>query len=319
MTIQSKLRFRAEHFDRQALKRADDQWIAQQLADVNSQFLLFWKNKFILTDDVNLHFLDKNTAEQHSKTRLQWKYLGDLSNDQKSETESNTKSLFGAEITQPTDKSEEANWKSLRSIGLKVSPENASLLAFAQGLFNWHAINNFCTVCGSAVSEVQAGHALICDNAVCAKEIFPRTDPAIIVLIHHQDSCLLGRGATWPENAYSCLAGFVEIGEDLESSVKREVFEESGLTITEIEYRGSQPWPFPQSLMLGFFAEATNKELVFHDGELEDARWYSRQQLVDAVTKKELYLSPSLSISYHLLEDWFNLNSERPLSDILSD
>jgi len=226
-------------------------------------------------------------------------------------------SIFGAEIIEATDITINASWQSLRSIGLLLSPEIANLLAYTQGLLNWHSSNDFCSYCGHSVNHNQAGHALICSNLDCAKEIFPRTDPAVIVLVYHEDACLLGRAASWPEKMYSCLAGFVETGEDLNAAVRREVHEESGLQLKNIQYRGSQPWPFPQSLMLGFHAEASDRALTFHDGEIQAANWYSRQQLLDAVANNELNLSSSLSISYHLIEDWFNQKSEQSLRELI--
>ena len=198
-----------------------------------------------------------------------------------------------------------------------VTPQLFSLLLIAQGLLNWHIVNKYCTHCGSAVKTEQAGHALICINNDCAKQVFPRTDPAVIVLIYHDEACLLARSANWPETMYSCLAGFVETGEDLNSAVRREVYEESGINLISINYLGSQPWPFPQSLMLGYHAEAKSRELTFHDGEIQDAKWFTREELIAAVKNKSLYLAPSISISYHLIEDWFNQKSDIPLSEQL--
>ncbi|MFT5451239.1 MAG: NAD+ diphosphatase, partial [Enterobacterales bacterium] len=219
----------------------------------------------------------------------------------------------------PTAECLEANWSSLRTLGLLITSEVANLLAYTQGLLNWQSNNNFCSVCASKLELKQAGHALICTKMECTKEIFPRTDPAVIVLIYNQDACLLGRAAAWPENMYSCLAGFVETGENLDAAVRREVFEESGLQLKNISYRASQPWPFPQSLMFGFHAESLSRELTFHDGEIQDARWFNRDELLDAVAKGELHLSSSLSISYHLIEDWFNQQSEIALSVLVKN
>ncbi len=316
MPMKKDICFTAANFDRQALKRSDDHWIAEQLTSDKSLYLLFWQNKFLTTDDLNIHFLDKTTAEQFCRSTIHWKYLGEL--DVTEEDNNAPITVFGAEIIEATEITETANWQSLRAIGLQITPHDANLLAYTQGLLNWHSINRFCSHCGSAVEHKQAGHALVCSNKNCAKEVFPRTDPAVIVLVHHQDACLLGRAASWPENMFSCLAGFVETGEDLKAAVRREIFEESGLLVSNIEYRGSQPWPFPQSLMLGFHAEATNKEITFHDGELHDARWFTRQQLLDAVADGSLKLSSSLSISYHLIEDWFNQDSDITLAKHLN-
>ena len=308
MTMKSDLCFASADFDRQALKRSDGNWISNRLGHEDSLFLIYWDNKFLTEVDSSLKFLDKTEAAQFDKSPINWSYLGELAEG---------KSVFATEIFQATEVCTHASWKSLRSLGLFMSAEIANLLALAQGLLIWQSHNNYCSLCAFKLESRQAGHALVCSNPDCAKEIFPRTDPAIIVHIYHQDACLLGRSAIWPEKMYSCLAGFVETGESFDGAVRREVFEESGLAVKNIEYRASQPWPLPQSLMIGFHAEAKSRELTFHDGEIHDARWLTRQGLLDALEKGEILLSSSLSISYHLIEDWFNQLSDQPLSDLV--
>jgi NAD+ diphosphatase len=317
MSYHEKICFSSADFDRQSLKRGDTHWITEKLHHPQSNFLLFWNNKFLAHDDLTIKLLDKSSAEKFNSQPLVWNFIGQLTNDNVKDATSNN-IIFCAEIDQPTPIVETTHWKSLRSLGAHQSPQHANMLSYTQGLLNWHSNNQFCTQCGSSVITDSGGNALRCTNNDCSKELFPRIDPAVIVLVVHQDSCLLGRAKSWPEGMYSCLAGFVETGEDLESAVRRECFEEAGIELTNIVYRGSQPWPFPQSLMVGFHAKAKNKELTFHDGEIEDAQWYSRQQILEAVKKGELKISSSLSISYHLLEDWFNLESDSPLSQLLN-
>jgi len=314
--------FTSANFDRQALRRSDDDWIAQQLADANSRFLPFWQNKFLVTESCSLIFFNKSDAEFLSLAPLAWKYMGEMVVDKA--VDNTPVSIFGAEITELPEQAEineqveQKNWQILRKIGARLPAEQANLSVYAQGLFNWHAINKFCSHCGDGLIEQQAGHGLSCSSQDCTNEVFPRTDPAVMVLVYHKDACLLARASHWPEKMYSCLAGFVETGEDLEAAVKREIYEESGVVLTDTSYRGSQPWPFPQSLMLGFHAEANSRELTFHDGEIEDGRWYSRQQLLDAVSNEKLRLPSSLSISFTLIEDWFNQQSEKPLTQLLN-
>ncbi len=304
-------------FNRQSLKRNDATWIANELLDKNSRFLLYRDNYFLATVDSAVNFLDKSTAESYSTSSLEWKFLG-----QKPQTEAKDSpiiSVFGTSLTNPNEKADNANWQSLRWIALHLSATDVNLLFYAQGLFNWHSSHHFCNHCGSTLIQTQSGHALKCSSQDCAKEIFPRTDPAIIVLVYLNDTCLLGRQEKWPERMYSCLAGFIETGETIEEAVVREVYEESGIRIKQVEYRGSQPWPFPQSLMLGFHAEASNKDLTFHDNEIEDARWFSRKEMIAAIESKELLIPTPLSISFRLIEDWFNLDSERPLASYLNN
>ncbi len=143
---------------------------------------------------------------------------------------------------------------------------------------------------------------LVCTNPDCRHDHFPRTDPAIIVLISDGERALLGRQAGWPAGRYSTIAGFVEPGESLEDAVAREVFEETGVRVDLIEYHSSQPWPFPSSLMLGFTARAVTTEVHLRDQELEDARWFSRAELAAGYPK----IPPNVSISFRLIEDWFD-------------
>jgi NAD+ diphosphatase len=154
---------------------------------------------------------------------------------------------------------------------------------------------------------------LVCTNSSCRHEQFPRLDPAIIVLVSDGEQALLGRQASWPVGRYSTIAGFVEPGESLEDAVAREVLEETGIEVDRVEYHSSQPWPFPASLMLGFTAHAVTTGVHLRDQELEDARWFTRA----ALTSDGALLPPRQSISYRLIEDWFDAGSGTPLRDIL--
>jgi len=153
---------------------------------------------------------------------------------------------------------------------------------------------------------------LVCSDPSCRHEQFPRIDPAIIVLVSDGERALLGRQASWPVGRYSTIAGFVEPGESLEDAVAREVFEETGIEVDQIEYHSSQPWPFPSSLMLGFTAHARSTEVRLRDEELEDARWFDRADLASNGT----LLPPRQSISYRLIEHWFDAGWHTRLRDI---
>jgi NAD+ diphosphatase len=142
----------------------------------------------------------------------------------------------------------------------------------------------------------------ICGNDKCGAQIFPRVDPAIIVLVSNDEQCLLGRQSNWPEDRYSTIAGFVEPGESLEDAVRREVAEETNIEVGEVHYHSSQPWPFPSSLMLGFTAEATSDEIQLNDGELEDAQWFTRKELRSGFPK----LPYRLSIARRLVDNWLH-------------
>ncbi len=305
------------NFDRQSLKRNDTTWIEKELLNKSSRFLLYSDNYFLATVDSAIDFLDKSVAESYSETKIEWTFLGQK--PQTGDKNSPQISVFGTSLRDLNKKADKANWQSLRRIALYLSATDVNLMFYAQGLFNWHSSHHFCNDCGSKLIQTQSGHALKCSRHDCAKEIFPRTDPAIIVLVYLNNTCLLGRQEKWPEHMYSCLAGFIETGETIEDAVVREVYEESGIRIKQVKYRNSQPWPFPQSLMLGFHAEASNKDLIFHDNEIEDARWFSRKELITAIENKKLLLPTPVSISFQLIEDWFNLDSERTLTSYLNN
>lgn len=186
----------------------------------------------------------------------------------------------------------------LRPLASELPVSEAGLVAYARALNLWRVNHRFCSRCGTLPVPEQAGHLLRCP--ACGYQSFPRIDPAIIVLAHAGDHVLLGRQASWPAGRYSTIAGFVEPGESLEDAVRRELHEETGVRADAVRYHSSQPWPFPSSLMLGFTAEAVRSQPVLHDGELEDARWFSREELLAGA----ILPPPRTSISRRLLEDW---------------
>ncbi len=193
----------------------------------------------------------------------------------------------------------------LRKAAPFLESKMGSALAYAKGMVYWHQCNQFCGRCGAPTISMEGGHVLLCENGKCAQPLFPRTDPAIIVLVTNNGKCLLGRQETWPKGMYSTLAGFVEPGESLEGAVAREVYEETGVVINRVSYRSSQPWPFPRSLMIGFHGEAEGQTVRLGD-ELEDARWFSREAIVEGIKDKTLKIPGRYAISYCLIEEWFD-------------
>ncbi|MGA7295946.1 MAG: NAD(+) diphosphatase [Rhodanobacteraceae bacterium] len=192
----------------------------------------------------------------------------------------------------------------LRKLADQFNAFDAGLCAYACGLAHWQASMRYCNSCGANLAFRDAGHRAQCSNEACAKMHFPRTDPAIIVIVEHDGACLLGRQANWPQELFSTLAGFVEPGEALEDAVRREVAEESGVEVIDCEYHSSQPWPFPASLMLGFTATASGRDVALRDGELAEARWFTPEDIVAGLGNGSLKLPSSLSVSWHLLDHW---------------
>ena len=201
-------------------------------------------------------------------------------------------------------------WLDLRTAAASVDAGEAGILAYARALIGWQERHRFCGRCGHPNRSEASGHRLRCPNCGCVT--FPRTDPAIIVAVRDGDRCLLGRQPGWPPGRYSTLAGFVEPGETLEAAVAREIHEEAGIRIGGCNYVGSQPWPFPASLMLGFEAQASSIDIHLGD-ELEDARWFDPVTLATALRCGECRLPPAFSISRWLIERWYTQVTGRPL------
>ncbi|MGA8852204.1 MAG: NAD(+) diphosphatase [Aeromicrobium sp.] len=192
---------------------------------------------------------------------------------------------------------------SLRMVGPNLTPDDASLGVHAVGVARWHQTHRFCAACGAPSAPAEAGHIRVC--TACGAHHFPRTDPAVIMLItDDQDRALLGRQPIWPEGRFSTLAGFVEPGEALDDAVRREVMEEVGVEVGDVRYAGSQPWPFPSSLMLGFFGRAMTSTIRVDHDEIAEARWFTRDDVTAMTASADLLLPPNVSISRALIQSW---------------
>jgi NAD+ diphosphatase len=192
-------------------------------------------------------------------------------------------------------------WAGLRELGADLGDLDAGLLVEAIGILEWHERNRFSPLTGAATTIERGGW--VQRDPTTGAEHFPRTDPAVIMLVHDGDRVVLGRQAVWPPGRFSILAGFVEPGESAEAAVAREVAEEVGLRVTDITYVGSQPWPFPQSLMLGFVARVEGDDaLVLDPDEIEEARWFTRDELRSGAGPRAL--PPPVSIARHILDRW---------------
>ncbi len=198
----------------------------------------------------------------------------------------------------------EAQFVELRMVMNALSPRDAELVATARALFNWHRSHRFCAQCGHPSDMAMAGWQRNCGK--CGASHFPRTDPVVIMLITRGNQVLMGRSPGWPEGMYSLLAGFVEPGETIEAAVRREVWEEAGITVGAVGYLASQPWAFPNSLMFGCAGQALSDEITIDPNEIEDARWFSREEIMQAFAGRHPVLKPARkgAIAHFLLRNW---------------
>jgi NAD+ diphosphatase len=192
---------------------------------------------------------------------------------------------------------DDAELTGLREAAAILSQADAGLVAYASALAHWHDAHRYCGACGEPTAVREAGHSRRCPNGHVHH---PRTDPVVIMLVSDGDRLLLGRRPPWPAGRYSCLAGFVEPGESLEAAVAREVLEEAGVTVGAVEYRLSQPWPFPLSLMLGFEATYASGDAYVADAELEDVAWFTRDEILAGTP----LLPPWFTIARRLIDGW---------------
>jgi len=192
----------------------------------------------------------------------------------------------------------------LRGVMAHFTPRDAELAATAKALYGWHRSHRFCAACGSESRMRQAGWQRDCP--ACNTSHFPRTDPVVIMLITHGNRVLMGRSPGWPDGMYSLLAGFVEPGETLEAAVRREVYEEAGITVGPVSYLASQPWPYPSSLMFGCAGEALDDDIKIDPVEIEDAIWVSREEMMQAFAGEHPILKPARkgAIAHFILRNW---------------
>jgi len=188
-----------------------------------------------------------------------------------------------------------------------VPPDQLSAIAMAKSMVSWHQRHGFCANCGTRTAMKEGGWKRDCPN--CKAEHFPRTDPVVIMLVTSGDKCLMGRQKQFPPGMYSCLAGFVEAAETIEDAVRREIFEESGIRCTDVNYYMTQPWPYPSSLMIGCTARALNQDIVVDRTELEDARWFDRDEARLMMMRQHpdgLAGPHPFAIAHHLVGRWLH-------------
>lgn len=282
--------------DRLGLHRTDDAWIDGRWADPGSRVLVVSGTR-VRPRDGALEWLP--TAAAPDGVRV---LLGDRGGA----------TWWAVIVDGALAKEEPEAWFPLRGLLPFLSGDQADkapLVFHALGLAEWHWATRHCPRCGGHLAPRAAGHELVCEQ--CGKPQFPRTDPAVIMLVaagepgSDGERCLLGRGSQWPEGRFSTLAGFCEPGETLEDAVRREVAEETGVVVGEVTYFGNQPWPLPSSLMLGFLGRAVTEEIRLDDDDVDEARWFTRAQMREEAEAGTLVLPGGVSISRSLIEHWY--------------
>jgi NAD+ diphosphatase len=298
-------------------ERRDADWVARHLASPGSRFLPFWKNNPLTTatsgavaqvpsvvtggDPCELVWLDsgvlKHLAERDKPALLGLRddiayFAVDLSSLEE------PLAALGLEGVEFTD---------TRAAAARLPAGDAGTVAHGRSLVDWHNRHRYCPACGKPTDSRDGGSMRKCD--ACGAEHFPRTDPVVIMVAWRGDRCILGRQKAWAPGFYSALAGFIDQGETIEEAVRREVKEEVGLDVDEVQYRKSQPWPFPSSLMIGCFAHVTSEEEDVDPVELDGARWFTREEIRRAVfdpdPAKHGYGVPgSVAIAHHIIKDW---------------
>ena len=284
--------------DRATARRADGAWVEAAWADPRSRVLVVSDSQALVRSaDGRPELVFISSAEAPEGTKF---LLG---------VDTDDVAYFGVSVPGGVSRvrsgEDDVQPMSLRQVGALLSDRDAGLLTHAVALANWHDTHTHCPRDGTPTVPAPAGHLTTCPTD--GSEHFPRLDPAVIMLVTDPDDrCLLARNALWPKGRMSVLAGFVEPGESAEHAVAREVFEETAITVGHIRYLGSQPWPMPRSLMLGFQAAAPGGQRITVDAEeIGEARWFTREEMLAAIGTGELAVAPTSSIARRLIEFWY--------------
>lgn len=272
-TVDSALTYNGLTLDRAPARRADPDWIAHQRTQAGTRVIPFWQGKLLVGADPRP---DADAV-----------FLG----------LDGTTAVFAAELPEPAGEAHD-----LRGLVSSLEPAEAATLAYARGILHWSRNQRFCGTCGARTEPRDGGHVRACQG--CGKLLFPRIEPAVIVLVTWQDTCLLARHHGARPEAYSTLAGFVEVGENLETAVHREVHEEAGVTLDSVTYQASQAWPFPSGLMIGYRGHAATPDIAVDGAELEEARWFTPGEVRDLRTRGQR----TDSIEHFLVNTWLAEN-----------
>ena len=296
--------FSGNPIERCSKLRTDSDDLSKAYRDPDTRFLPVWQSRCLVTKQ-HAVLLGRHELAAYTHGPEDVIFLGRLGE----------RFIFALALPDQAEPSttEQAEFVEVRKLIGQLDETDAGLLAYARAMVNWQQNHAHCGVCGASNQAIEGGFIMQCEDTKCAQRFFPRLDPAIIVLVHDRERCLLGRQPSWPEDRFSTIAGFVEPGESLEDAVRREVAEETNINVGDCQYLASQPWPFPSALMIGFHAKANTHSIRLNDAELAEARWISHEQIVN----REVLLPPSASVAYRLIEAWFNTSSDQSLGALM--
>lgn len=294
--------YSSDYLDRVSHLRNDQQWLSEQMSAATSRLLPVWQqhNLVMSGDTVAAAALEIHHIEQLRDEQADPILLGLVDGT----------AYFTLDVSHIPDPHEHevlaaaGIFEDLRKVGPYVGRKEGNLLAYARGINYWHQRHRFCGVCGAPTRSEAAGHQRRCTDEACNASHFPRTDVACIMLVYDDDRIIMGKAPRFQGKMQSVLAGFLEPGETLEDCVAREVFEEVGVRVTDVEYQHSQPWPFPASLMVGFRARALDTAITIDEKELLSAEWMSRAELKAITPDSPVQLPRPDSIARRLIEEW---------------
>jgi NAD+ diphosphatase len=299
--------FAGNPLDRASYQRSNADWVKEKLADPESLALVLWNGKPMVEkrkDDGNpkaaqIAYVRADLADELSDGGEKLLFMGLWK-----ET-----AVFALDMDTQTDPADGplegfGRFEDLRAIALDLPATDAAILATAKAMFEWRRRHRHCPNCGQPSQPTEGGWKRVC--SACKTEHFPRTDPVVIMLPVNGERCLLGRQSIWPQGMYSALAGFLEPGESIEEACAREIWEEAGLRTASVRYHSTQPWPYPSSLMIGLIAEVDDGEATADQTELEEVRWFTREE-ARALMKAALpgaRAPGSVAIAHQLIKAW---------------
>ena len=294
--------------DRAAHHRTDAEWLKAAMSDSRSAFMPLWRLIPFLVKGRDgrreAGWITADLARQLIRPGTTPVFLGLLKGA----------AHFAIDISSERDPDKSGvlaglgTFGDLRTVAEEIDRGDAAILAQAKSIIDWHQRHGFCANCGAPTVAADAGYKRVCEP--CKTEHFPRTDPVVIMLPIHGDTCLMGRQPKWPAGFFSALAGFIEPGETIEEAVARECMEEAGISIDQVSFHSTQPWPYPSSLMIGCYARATTTQITLDGNELSEAKWFTKDQIRAAMAKgtNELRMPPALAIAHQLVKSWVEEN-----------